>query len=111
MQVKACQAGAFMSCSMSNSKAQRQGEQLGLQARHAYTITKVNIIFPFTQILLLHFSFSSVLAPGRYCTCIVLLKVVEVRAKGGQRGTIPLIRFLPHSAYFACTCSFSLSFY
>ena len=39
--MRACQAGAFMSCSMSNSRHQRQGEQLGLQARHAYSITKV----------------------------------------------------------------------
>ena len=42
--VKAYQANAFMSCSLSNSRQQRQAEQLGLQARHAYTITKVNPI-------------------------------------------------------------------
>jgi calpain len=61
--VKAYQANAFMSCSLSNSRQQRQAEQLGLQARHAYTITKV----------------------------------VEVRARGGHKGTIPLIRLRnPH---------------
>jgi len=32
---------AFMSCSLSNSRYQREAVNLGLQARHAYTITKV----------------------------------------------------------------------
>jgi len=57
--VKAYRSGAFMSCSLRSGRNQRQAEQLGLQARHAYTITKV----------------------------------VEVRARGGHRGTIPLIRW------------------
>jgi len=61
--VKAYQANAFMSCSLSNSSHQSRAVQLGLQARHAYTITKV----------------------------------VEVRARNGHKGTIPLIRLRnPH---------------
>merc|ERR1719431_1360782 len=61
--VKAYRSGAFMSCSLRSGRNQRQAEQLGLQARHAYTITKV----------------------------------VEVRARRGHRGTIPLIRLRnPH---------------
>jgi len=38
---KADNNDAFMSCSLSNSRYQRQAMDLGLQARHAYTITKV----------------------------------------------------------------------
>jgi len=39
--VKAYENKAFMSCSMSSSRHQAEGMRLGLQARHAYTITKV----------------------------------------------------------------------
>lgn len=39
--VKAYENKAFMSCSLSNSRHQADGMRLGLQARHAYTITKV----------------------------------------------------------------------
>jgi len=38
---KAFQAGAFMSCSLGNNRHQREAVRLGLQGRHAYTITKV----------------------------------------------------------------------
>eukprot|EP00090_Calanus_glacialis_P041785 TRINITY_DN7431_c0_g1_i4.p1 TRINITY_DN7431_c0_g1~~TRINITY_DN7431_c0_g1_i4.p1 ORF type:complete len:838 (-),score=200.72 TRINITY_DN7431_c0_g1_i4:225-2738(-) len=39
--VKAYENKAFMSCSLSNSRSEAEGMRLGLQARHAYTITKV----------------------------------------------------------------------
>lgn len=39
--MKAYENNAFMSCSLSNSRYQAEGMRLGLQARHAYTITKV----------------------------------------------------------------------
>eukprot|EP00092_Neocalanus_flemingeri_P057334 GFUD01068124.1.p1 GENE.GFUD01068124.1~~GFUD01068124.1.p1 ORF type:complete len:866 (-),score=218.50 GFUD01068124.1:2289-4886(-) len=39
--VKAYENKAFMSCSLSNSRSQAEAVRLGLQARHAYTITKV----------------------------------------------------------------------
>jgi len=39
--VKAYENKAFMSCSLSSSQHQSEGMRLGLQARHAYTITKV----------------------------------------------------------------------
>jgi len=39
--VKAYENKAFMSCSLSNSQYQSEATRLGLQARHAYTITKV----------------------------------------------------------------------
>jgi len=38
---KAYRNDAFMSCSLSNSPYQREGMNLGLQSRHAYTITKL----------------------------------------------------------------------
>ena len=35
------QSGAFMSCSLGNNRHQSEAVSLGLQGRHAYTITKV----------------------------------------------------------------------
>ena len=39
--LKAYENQAFMSCSLSNSRYQQEAERLGLQGRHAYTITKL----------------------------------------------------------------------
>ena len=40
-QIATLQSGAFMSCSLGNNRHQSEAISLGLQGRHAYTITKV----------------------------------------------------------------------